>query len=130
MSLRFLFVLAVLFIFSISAHAEEKIKLTGTQLKERINGYEVLAGESKEPGLGFNFMVVAYQNGTRELYWNDGVKSGTDTGTHRFVGDQTCVTWKASFEGKERCYEVYQTGEKKYESWQGGKLSISYYKIR
>jgi hypothetical protein len=130
MTLRILFMLAALFIPAASVHAEERIKLTGPELAARNSGYEVLAGVSKEPGLGFNFMVVAYQNGTREIYWNDGVKSGTDTGHLRIAGDQTCVTWKTSFESKEHCYDVYKTGEDKYESWRNGKIAFSYYKIR
>ncbi len=130
MKFRILFTLVVLLIFVVNAKAGEKTKLTGEQLSERIQGYEVLAGVSKEPGLGFNFMVVAYQNGTRELYWNDGTKSGIDTGNHRFVGDQTCVTWKTSFDGKERCYDVYQTEKNQYESWLNGAIAFSYYKIR
>ncbi len=127
---RKLFVCVLLLTVAVSAEAKGKTKLTGAELAARILGYEVLAGVSKEPGLGFSFMVVAYQNGTRELYWNNGVKSGTDTGTHRFEGDQTCVTWKKSFEGKERCYDVYKIGDDKYESYWNGKLEFSYYKIR
>ena len=130
MFFRKLIVLALLLSFAVSAEADSKIKLTGNDLSERITGYEVLAGISKEPGLGFNFMMVAFQNGTRELYWNDGIKSGTDTGRHKFVGDQACVTWNTSFEGKERCYDVYKIGDDKYESWRNGKMAVSYYKIR
>ncbi len=130
MKFRILFVLAVLSFSVVNAKAGEKTKLIGEQLSKRIQGYEVLAGISKEPGIGFNFMVVAYQNGTRELYWNDGVKSGIDTGNHRFIGDQTCVIWKTSFEGKERCYDVYQTDNNQYESWHNGEIAFSYYKIR
>ena len=130
MKFRILFVFAVLSISVVNAKADENIKLTGEQLSKRIQGYEVLAGISKEPGIGLNFMVVAFQNGTRELYWNDGIKSGIDTGTHKFMGDQTCVTWKNSFEGIERCYDVYKKGENKYESWRNSEIAFSYYKIR
>lgn len=130
MNIRFLSLTVALFLFVTSAMAGDKMQLTGEQLAQRIQGYEVLAGVSKESGLGFNFMVVAYQNGTRELYWNDGTRSGTDTGTHRFVGDQTCVTWQTSFDGAERCYDVYRTGENQYESWHNGAVAFSYYKIR
>ena len=125
-----MFILILFLTIAIAANAEEKIKLTGTLLADRITGYEVLAGVYKKPGLGFNFMVTAYKNGTRELYWNDGIKSGTDKGTHRFVDDQTCVTWENSFEGQERCYDVYKIGENKYESYWNNELEYTYYKIR
>ena len=111
-----------------SAGASEKLKLTGPQIAERIDGYEVIAGTSNEAG--YNYMVAAYSNGTREVYWNDGIKSGTDKGTHRIVGDQICVTWQNSFEGKEQCFEVFKIGESKYESWSKGTLAFTYYKIR
>jgi hypothetical protein len=67
-------VLATLLISAPSAHTDEKTKLTGEQHANGIQGYEVLAGDSKDPGFDFNFMVVAYQYGTRELYWSDGIK--------------------------------------------------------
>ena len=113
---------------AISAEAGEKVKLTGSQLVERMSDYEVLAGISHEGG--YNFMVVVYSNGTREVYWNDGIKSDTDTGTHRLAGDKICVTWQNFFEGKEQCFEVYKIGEEKYESWNNGKLAYTFFKIR
>ncbi len=73
-----LIVLAFLLTVAVSVEAAEKVKLTGSELVERLAGYEVLAGVSNETGV--NFMVVAFKNGTREVYWNDGFQSGTDTG--------------------------------------------------
>lgn len=127
---RSLVVLALLLTFAVTAEAGEKTKLTGSDIAKRISTYEVLAGVHKEPGLGFYFMVVAFQNGERDLYWNDGIKSGTDTGTHRIAGDQICVKWTSSFDGQERCYEVYKIGEDQYESYWQGKLAFTYHKIR
>ena len=128
MNVRKLMIILLIISVAISAEASEKIKLTGPQLDERIDGYEVIAGTSSQPE--YNYMVVVYSNGTREVYWNDGLKSGTDKGTHRIEGDQICVTWQNSFEGKEQCFEVFKIGESKYESWSNGKLAFSYYKIR
>jgi hypothetical protein len=129
MSVRNLMIVFLLIFVAISAEASEKIKLTGPQLAERIGGgYEVIAGTSNQAE--YNYMVVAYSNGTREVYWNDGLKSGTDKGTHRIGGDQICVTWQNSFEGKEQCFDVFKIGESKYESWTNGKLAFTYYKIR
>ena len=128
MNARNVMILLLLIFVVNSAEASEKIKLTGPQLVERIGGYEVIAGTSNEAE--FNYMVVAYSNGTREVYWNDGLKSGTDKGTHRIEGDQICVTWQNSFEGKEQCFEVFKIGESKYESWSNSKLAFTYYKIR
>jgi hypothetical protein len=128
MNVRKLMILLLLIFVANFAGASEKIKLTGPQITERIGGYEVIAGTSNQDG--YNYMVVAYSNGTREVYWNDGIKSGTDKGTHRIVGDQICVTWQNSFEGKEQCFEVFKIGESKYESWCKGKLAFTYYKIR
>jgi len=79
--MNFLFPIFVAF----SAEAGEKIRLTGSQLTERIGGYEVIAGASDRAP--YHYMLVAYSSGTREVYWNDGIKSGTDTGTHRIEGD-------------------------------------------
>ncbi|MFT5730789.1 MAG: hypothetical protein ACI8PB_004979 [Desulforhopalus sp.] len=128
MNVRKLMILLLLIFVAISAEANEKMKLTGPQLVERIGGYEVIAGTSSQSE--YNYMVVAYSNGTREVYWNDGIKSGTDKGTHRIEGDQICVTWKNSFEGKEQCFDVFKIGESKYESLSNGKLAFTYYKIR
>jgi len=128
MNVRKLMILLLLIFVAISAEASEKIKLTGPQLVERIGGYEVIAGTSSQAE--YNYMVVAYSNGTREVYWNDGIKSGTDKGSHIIVGDQICVTWQNSFEGKEQCFEVFKIGESKYESWSNGKLAFTYYKIK
>lgn len=124
---KVLFLLFLLFAAR-PVEAGEKIKLTGSQLVDRIGGYEVIAGISHFAS--FNYMVVAYSNGTREVYWNDGLKSGTDTGTHRFEGDQICVSWENSFEGKEQCFDVYKIGESKYEAWRNGERAFTYYKIR
>ena len=128
MNLRKLMISLLLIFVAGSAGASEKLKLTGPQIAERIDGYEVIAGTSNEAG--YTYMVAAYANGTREVYWNDGIKSGTDKGTHRIVGDQICVTWQNSFEGKEQCFEVYKIGESQYESWRKGTLAFTYYKIR
>ncbi|MBF0289219.1 MAG: hypothetical protein HQM14_15480 [SAR324 cluster bacterium] len=128
MNVRKLIVLLLLIFASISAEAIEKIKLTGPQLVERIGGYEVIAGTSNQGK--YNYMVVVYSNGTRELYWNDGIKSGTDKGTHRIEGDQICVTWQNSFEGKEQCFDVFKVGESKYESLSNDEFTFTYYKIR
>lgn len=128
MNVRKLIFLLLLIAVATSAEASEKIKLTGIQLIERIGGYEVIAGTSNQAE--YNYMVVAYSNGTREVYWNDGLKSGTDKGTHRIEGDQICVTWQNSFEGKEQCFDVFKMSESKYESWSNGKLAFTYYKIR
>lgn len=128
MNVRKLMILLLLIFVANSAGASEKIKLTGPQIAERIGGYEVIAGTSNQDG--YIYMVVAYSNGTREVYWNDGIKSGTDKGTHRIVGDQICVTWQNSFKGKEQCFEVFKIGESKYESWSKGKLAFTYYKIK
>ncbi len=124
---KLLFLLLLIFV-AISADASEKVKLTGSQIIDRIGGYEAIAGVSNQAE--YNFMVVAYANGTREVYWNDGLKSGTDKGKHRIAGDQICVTWQKSFEGKEQCFEVFKIGESKYESWSNGKRAFTYYKIR
>lgn len=121
---------SLLLTMACSAEAGEKIRLTGVDLSNRISGYEVLAGAYEGAGLGFHFMVVAYRNGTRELYWNDGTKSGTDKGTHRVVGDQICVTWEAGFGGRERCHDVYKIGDNQYESYWNDRLEFTYYKIR
>jgi|GEM_PF-5143835 len=127
---RKLLVLALLLTVAVSAEAGGKTKLSGSDIAKRISNYEVLSGVSIEPGFGFYFMVVAFQDGTRDLYWNDGIKSGTDTGTHRIAGDQICVTWKSSFNGQERCYDVYKIDDDKYESYWQGKLAFTYHKIR
>lgn len=128
MKVQKLLIMLLFILTATSAQASDRVKLTGTQLVDRMGAYEVIAGTSSQPE--FNYMVVAYANGTREVYWNDGVNSGRDRGSHRIENDQICVTWQNSFEGKEQCFEVFKIGEAKYESVSNGKLVFTYYKIR
>ena len=61
-----------------------------------------------------------------------GFRSGTDTGTHRILGDRLCVRWTNLFDGEERCFAIYRTeGDPvRYESYRDGKLVDVYFKIR
>ena len=112
----------------VSAAASEKLKLTGAELTAITSRYRVSAGISHATNA--NWMIVGYANGTLDLYWNDGIRFDTDNGTHRVQGNQSCVTWKKSDGGEERCYDVYRIGDNNYESWRNGKLEHTSYKIR
>ena len=131
MLVRNLCVLALLAAVAVNAIAAEGVKLNGIELAKRVSKYEAMAGTSYLAE-EVNWMVVAYANGTRELYWNNGVRSGTDTGTHRVVGDQLCVTWKKALYGEERCYDIYRIDADpvRYQSFRNGELVDLYYKIR
>lgn len=120
----------LLAIAALDVAAEDMTKLTGAELTERISKHAVMAGHSAANEV--SWMAVSYANGTRDLYWNDGIRSGTDSGTHRVVGDRLCVRWKTTFDGEERCFDIYRSGEDpvRYESYRNGKPADVYFKIR
>ena len=125
---RMLSVSALLMAVSAIGAAADKVKLTRVELAERASKYEVIAGQSHDNKV--SWMVVAYGDGTRDLYWNDGITSGTDAGTQRIVGDQWCVIWKSIFLGEERCYDIYRIGPDRYESRRNGEITDRYIKIQ
>ena len=125
---RYSTVFALLMAISGMCAAADRIKLTGAELAERYSKYEVIAGLSNESKV--SWMIVAYSDGTRDMYWNDGITSAMDSGTYRIVGNQWCVVWANIFRGEERCYDIYRTGPGKYESWRNGEISDRYIKIR
>lgn len=127
-SARSLVVSALLVSVSGVGAAADRVKLTGAELAERYARYEVIAGLSHDSKV--SWMIVAYGDGTRDMYWNDGITSAIDSGTYRIVGDQWCVVWRNIFRGEERCYDIYRIGPGKYESWRNGELSDRYVKIR
>ena len=106
----------------------DRVKLTGEELRERYSQYRVSAGISHRDGR--NWMVVVYTDGTRDLYWNIGGNFGVDTGTHRVVGDQVCITWKKAFGGREKCYAIYRIDESRYSVWFDGELEHTSFQIR
>ncbi len=125
---RVLAVSALLMAVSAFDATADKVKLTRVELAERASKYEVIAGQSHDSKV--SWMVVAYGDRTRDLYWNDGLTSGTDNGTQRIVGDQWCIIWKNIFLGEERCYDIYRIGPDRYESWRNGEVSDRYIRIR
>ncbi len=128
MMARMLAVSALLMAVPAIGAAADKVKLTRVELAERASKYEVIAGLSYDSKV--SWMIVAYSDGTRDMYWNDGITSAIDSGTYRIVGNQWCVVWTNIFRGEERCYDIYRTGPDKYESWRNGEISDRYIKIR
>ncbi len=128
MNTRNLVVLILLIVVSGVGAAADRIKLTGAELAEQYSKYEVIAGLSYDSKV--SWMIVAYSDGTRDMYWNDGITSAIDSGTYRIVGNQWCVVWTNIFRGEERCYDIYRIGPDKYESWRNGEFSDQYIKIR
>ena len=122
---------AVLALFMVASGVgadSDRIKLTGSELSEQYSEYEVIAGLSYDSKV--SWMIVDYGDGTRDMYWNDGITSAIDSGTYRIVGNQWCASWTNIFRGEERCYDIYRTGPDTYESWLDGELSDRYIKIR
>ena len=107
---------------------KDKVKLTGAELKEQESQHAVFGGVNQRSQ--YVWMILRYGNGKRELYWRSLGKPGLSaswTGAARIVGDQMCT--KYTF-GPEKCYDIYRIGEDKYESWYGGLIDSSYYRLK
>jgi hypothetical protein len=97
---------------------KEKVKLTGAELQQLASKYYVIAGVNEQNGC--SFMIVNSGDGTTRKQYYDCPSyslSGVAKGTFRVVGDKECSIYEGLNWGLERCYELYQIGEDKYEWW-------------
>lgn len=106
--------------------AEEKIKLTGDEIKELTKPGTITIGVNNVRNTVWICEVL--EDGTRHVYWRSilsRTSSGEATGTIKIVGDQRCSKWGNS---EERCYDIYRIGNDKYESWWAGDLCFTWYR--
>lgn len=106
---------------------KDKVKITGAELKETEPQYAVYGGiDHKNNSV---WIIERPSSGKRVLYWRSLRKpgfSGSRLGTVEIVGDQGCQT----FSWGRNCYDYYRIGEDKYETWSGGMINSSYYRLK
>jgi hypothetical protein len=119
-------------ILSPSVQAEERIKLTGDEIKEILftKGNVIFGVDHKNNSV---WIGTALGGGKRHFHWQSlGSKSprapfpaeGELTGTATIVNDQQCTTGYA----ENRCLDIYRVGENKYETWHGETLMTTWYR--
>ena len=123
-----LFVVVALFLTS-PTQGKDKVKLTGTELKELLLKPGALS-------VGINhqtdssWIIEALENGKRSLYWQslkNPIVWGTDIGTAEISGDQMCSKWTF---GERSCFDFYRVGDDKYESYLGESLVATLYGVQ
>lgn len=114
----------LLLLIAVLSHAEQKIKLTGAEPAERIDGYKVLA-ERKARGPGFNFMLAVYHKGTHGRHWNIRISSGIDYRQAQVQKRSGMCHLPTPFAGQEQCYDDFKFGDNRRESWLNGKYAFS-----
>ena len=60
--------------------------------------------------------------GTAKIDWG----SGSAEGVWRIVDDKVCATYKDLFNGSEKCYVLYKTGENVYKVFVNGLYNGSF----
>jgi hypothetical protein len=126
-----LFVLATL-ILAPPVQAEERVKLTGDEIKEILftKGNVIFGVDHPNNAV---WIGTALGGGKRHFHWQSlGSKSprapfpasGELTGTATIVNDQQCTTGYA----EDRCFDIYRIGKDKYETWDGETLNSTWYR--
>jgi hypothetical protein len=103
----------------------DKVKLTGEELPVLKPGDFSFGINSQGTMVS---IVKMLEDGKLSLYWRSLANPlvwGTDIGTGKIVGDQSCLKWTF---GPETCSDIYRVGEDKYESWSGGTLALTWYR--
>ncbi|MFQ5929281.1 MAG: hypothetical protein ACE5MK_06255 [Acidobacteriota bacterium] len=81
------------------------------ELKELTSKVLFYAGHSLVyPTSGWRFVVTLFVNGTREVLWTSGVRSGMNKGKWWIDGDRMCV--RNEKELAERCFEWRKNGDR------------------
>jgi hypothetical protein len=68
-------------------------------------------------------------DGTAEIQYKfPNGNSSSSPGTWRLQEDRLCVVWQRFLDGKELCFEHYEAGPNRYDSWEAwsGKLNNTY----
>lgn len=121
---RAVFFFIALLLATNSATAGEAIKLTGAQIKELLSGVVFYAGRDVS---GTRWIMVSFPNGTRELYWTNGMSSAISKGKWWIDGDRLCSSQENIY--SERCYEWRKSGDQ-IESWITNQKGNYFYILR
>ena len=104
------------------AVAQEKVKVSGTELQTWLSRYWVLAGTNDKAGCVF--FIVSHSAEKREENFHCPTSGwGVRQGTARVDGDRLCTKWTNK---SEICDEVYRVGENRYET----RGAIQFYNLR
>jgi len=109
---RALFFLAALLLTITSVSADEGRKLTNAELKKIKSSAFFVGGYSS--GFGVTYLISSFPDGTRQVYWTNGVTSKIVKGSWRIEGDTVCV--KNEGDVSERCNEWHKVGDR-FETW-------------
>ena len=88
--------------------AGEGKKLTNAELKEMTSNALFYAGRSID--YGSRWLETMFVNGTREVFWTNGVRSGNYKGKWWVDGDRMCKGKDKYF--PERCFEWRKNGDR------------------
>jgi hypothetical protein len=102
----FFVIVSLLAVNPVSAAADTK--LTNAELKQLTSNMFFAAGYSTRFGVSFH--VTWFPNGTREVYWNDGVAGHIAKSKWWLKGDTVCV--KNEDWITERCDEWHKNGDR------------------
>ncbi|HSH06705.1 MAG TPA: hypothetical protein VLA41_03510 [Burkholderiales bacterium] len=105
------FVMALLLVVD-PVSADSGKKLTNAELKQLTSNMLFSAGYST--GFNVSYLVTWYRNGTREVYWSNGVSGHVVKGKWWLKGDTVCV--KNEDWALERCDEWRKNGDR-IETW-------------
>jgi len=103
------------------AAAGEGKKLTNAELKEMTSEVLFYAGRSVS---GTRWVISSFPNGTRELYWTNGVSSAISKGKWWIDGDRICSSQENLY--SERCHEWRKSGDS-MESWRGNQKAACFH---
>ena len=114
--MRRTFFIVMVFLLAVNpAFAGAGKKLTNTELKQLTSNVFFLAGYETRSSVSFH--VTFFPNGTREVYWNDGVAGHIVESKWWLKGDTICI--KDPDMVKERCEEWRRNGDR-FEYWHAG----------
>ena len=91
---------------------EKNLKDTGAKLLGQQELFEIFKQDrvvslSTKSGSADGYY---FSDGTQEIKW----PGGGDVGRYRIKNGQFCSKWNTTYNGKERCYRIYQTKENEY----------------
>lgn len=122
---RSLFVAMFLLLAVNPVSADAGKKLTNAELKQLTSTMLFSAGYSTE--FSVSYLVTWFRNGTREVYWNNGVRGGMVKSKWWLKDDTVCV--KNEDWVLERCYEWSKDGDR-IEVWGSAVKGAYFYILR
>ena len=122
---RILCLITVLLLAVNPVSAEEGKKLTNGELKKIASSPFFYAGHST--GYGVTYLISWFPDGTRQVYWTNGVTSKIEKGTWRIDGDTVCT--KSESGPAEVCSEWHKVGDR-IETWSLNSKNGYFYILR